>query len=52
MRDMSFELIRPFMRPIESLLLDDDVSEIMGNPNATWYAEREGQMLPVPDVSF
>lgn len=49
---MSFELIRPFMRPIEHLLLDDDVSEIMGNPNATWYAEREGTMEEQPQVSF
>ncbi|HEV2463746.1 MAG TPA: ATPase, T2SS/T4P/T4SS family [Acidobacteriaceae bacterium] len=49
---MSFELIRPFLRPIEPLLLDDEVSEIMGNPNATWYAERDGKMLPQPDVSF
>lgn len=49
---MSFELIRPFLRPIEPLLLDDDVSEIMGNPNTTWYAEREGQMLLEPDISF
>ena len=49
---MSFELIRPFLRPIEPLLLDNDVSEIMGNPNATWYAEREGQMLLEPDISF
>jgi pilus assembly protein CpaF len=49
---MSFELIRPFMRPIEPLLLDDEVSEIMGNPNATWYAEREGRMLREPGISF
>jgi pilus assembly protein CpaF len=49
---MSFELLRPFLRPIEELLLDHDVSEIMGNPNGTWYAEREGEMLPQPDVSF
>ena len=49
---MSFELIRPFLRPIEPLLLDNKVSEIMGNPNATWYAEREGQMLLEPDIAF
>jgi len=49
---MSFELIRPFLRPIEPLLLDNGVSEIMGNPNTTWYAEREGQMLREPDISF
>ena len=49
---MSFELLRPFLRPIEGLLLDHDVSEIMGNPNGTWYAERDGEMLAQPDVSF
>lgn len=49
---MSFELLRPFLRPIEELLLDHDVSEIMGNPNGTWYVEREGEMLRLPNVSF
>lgn len=49
---MSFDLLIPFLRPIEPLLLDDGVSEIMGNPNATWYAEREGQMLPQPAITF
>ncbi len=49
---MSFELLRPFLRPIEELLLDHDVSEIMGNPNGTWYVEREGEMLKLPNVSF
>ena len=39
---MSFELIRPFLRPIEPLLLDESVSEIMGNPDSTWWDEREG----------
>ena len=39
---MSFELILPFLRPIEPLLLDDSVSEIMGNPDATWWYERDG----------
>jgi pilus assembly protein CpaF len=39
---MSFELILPFLRPIESLLLDDTVSEIMGNPDGSWWSEREG----------
>jgi len=49
---MSFELILPFMRPIEPLLLDENVSEIMGNPNSTWYAERAGRMEPQPGVAF
>jgi pilus assembly protein CpaF len=39
---MGFELILPFLRPIETLLLDDSVSEIMGNPDATWWYERDG----------
>jgi pilus assembly protein CpaF len=49
---MSFDLILPFMRPIEPLLLDENVSEIMGNPNSTWYAERAGRMEPQPGVAF
>ena len=39
---MSFELILPFLRPIEPLLLDESVSEIMGNPDSTWWYERDG----------
>jgi pilus assembly protein CpaF len=34
---MSFELILPFLRPIGPLLLDDSISEIMGNPDASWH---------------
>ena len=41
---MSFELILPFLRPIEPLLLDDGISEIMGNPDASWWYERDGIM--------
>jgi len=32
---MSFELILPFLRPIQSLLLDDTVTEIMVIPMAS-----------------
>ncbi len=39
---MSFELILPFLRPIEPLLMDGSVSEIMGNPDGTWWSERAG----------
>ena len=39
---MSFDLILPFLRPIEPLLLDESVSEIMGNPDSTWWYERDG----------
>jgi pilus assembly protein CpaF len=42
---MSFELILPFLRPIERLLLDESISEIMGNPDASWWYERDGTMF-------
>jgi len=41
---MSFDLILPFLRPIEPLLLDDEISEIMGNPDSTWWFERDGAL--------
>ena len=43
---MSFDLILPFLRPIEPFLLDESVSEIMGNPDATWWYERDGIVSP------
>src|ERR1700693_449965 len=49
---MSFELILPFFRPIEPLLLDEEVSEIMGNPDASWSCEREGKLCQEPTISF
>src|SRR6202453_3481703 len=49
---MSFELILPFFRPIESLLLDDSVSEIMGNPDGMWWFERRGKMERAEGVGF
>ncbi len=49
---MSFELILPFMRPIEPLLLDDGISEIMGNPDGSWWYERDGIIHRETTVSF
>ncbi|MGB8477641.1 MAG: ATPase, T2SS/T4P/T4SS family [Acidobacteriaceae bacterium] len=49
---MSFELILPFLRPIEPLLLDDSISEIMGNPDASWWYERDGIMRREASISF
>src|ERR1700722_17633901 len=49
---MSFELILPFLRPIEPLLLDDSISEIMGNPDASWWYERDGIIHREEAVSF
>jgi pilus assembly protein CpaF len=49
---MSFDLILPFLRPIEPLLLDESVSEIMGNPDTTWWYERNGIISPEASVQF
>src|SRR5271156_174452 len=49
---MSFELILPFLRPIESLLLDESVSEIMGNPDASWWYERDGMIFREATIQF
>ena len=49
---MSFELILPFFRPIEALLLDDTVSEIMGNPDGVWWFERRGSMERGKEIIF
>lgn len=49
---MSFELILPFLRPIEPLLLDEGISEIMGNPDASWWYERDGMVHRDRTVSF
>jgi len=49
---MSFELILPFLRPIEPLLLDDSISEIMGNPDASWCYERDGIIRREESISF
>src|ERR1700683_3005924 len=49
---MSFELILPFLRPIESLLLDESVSEIMGNPDSTWWYERDGILRNDASIQF
>lgn len=42
-----FELILPFLRPIEALILDAGVSEIMVNGADRVFAERRGYLEPV-----
>jgi pilus assembly protein CpaF len=49
---MNFDLILPFLRPIEPLLLDESISEIMGNPDASWWYERDGIIHQEATVSF
>ena len=38
------DLLISFLQPIKELLLDDTVSEIMGNPNGQWWIERRGKL--------
>jgi pilus assembly protein CpaF len=49
---VSFNLILPFLRPIERLLLNNEISEIMGNPDSSWWYELEGKMLQEKTVYF
>jgi len=53
MNDRSgFELILPFLRPIEHLIVDDNISEIMINGGSRVFIERAGQLESVPNVSL
>ena len=49
---MSYELILPFFRPITDLLLDDTISEIMGNPDSSWWVERDGVVSAANGIDF
>lgn len=49
---MGFELILPFLRPIERLILDECISEIMVNGSGRVFIEREGDLSEVADVSL
>ena len=47
---MGVELILPFLRPIENLLLDEGISEIMVNGSGRIFIERCGDLIEVPDA--
>jgi pilus assembly protein CpaF len=49
---MSFDLILPFFRPIEHLLLSDTVSEIMINPDSSVWIEEDGQKIHMHRIQF
>jgi pilus assembly protein CpaF len=49
---MSFDLILPFLRPIEGLIKDPEVSEIMVNAPARVFIERSGYLEEVPGVTI
>ncbi len=49
---MSFEVILPVLRPIEHLIRDGEISEIMVNGSGRIFIERHGELLPIPDASI
>lgn len=47
-----FEMILPFLKPIEHLILDDSISEVMVNGEDRVFIEKQGFLQPVPGVSI
>src|ERR1700676_101793 len=45
---MSYDLILPFLRPIEPWILDEEVSEIMVNCTGCVFIERAGKIVALP----
>lgn len=48
----SFDVIIPFLKPIETLLLNQAISEIMVNPDGSVWIEEAGRIQALPDVRF
>jgi pilus assembly protein CpaF len=49
---VSWEVIIPFLRPIEPLIRDPEISDIMVNGSAGVFIEKHGQMQEVPGVTI
>ena len=47
-----FELILPYLRPIERWIEDEEVTEIMCNGNGEIWVERGGQVIHLPDTEI
>ena len=47
-----FETILPFLKPIEHLILDDSISEVMVNGADSVFIEKCGYLQPVSGVSL
>ena len=47
-----FEMILPFLKPIEHLILDDSISEVMVNGPNRVFIEKQGFVQQVPGVSI
>src|SRR5713101_3224417 len=48
---MSWDVIIPFLRPIENLLRDPEVSDILVNGSSRVFIEKHGDMQEVPGMS-
>jgi pilus assembly protein CpaF len=49
---LGFETILPFLRPIEHLIRDDSISEIMVNGSSHVFIERAGVLQEVPNLTL
>src|ERR1700732_2845987 len=49
---MSWEVIIPFLRPIENLIRDPEISDILVNGSSRVFIERYGELHLVPDVAI
>ena len=49
---MSFEIILPFLKPIQHLLEAETVSEIMVNPDSSVWIEEDSQIQLLPGIRF
>src|SRR5580698_2142222 len=49
---MSFDIIIPFLKPIEHLLSNRTISEIMVNPDGSVWMEKKGRIVFQPDIQF
>ncbi|MDR3737516.1 MAG: ATPase, T2SS/T4P/T4SS family [Terracidiphilus sp.] len=49
---MSFDIIIPFLKPIQCLLESESISEIMVNPDGSVWIEERGHIEPVTGVNF
>ena len=47
-----FEMILPFLKPIEHLILDDSISEVMVNGPDEVFIEKAGSLQQVKGVSL
>ncbi len=49
---MSFDIIIPFLKPIEHLLSNRTISEIMVNPDGSVWMEEKGRIVFQPEIKF